>query len=92
MALILVAIAGSLYAAIHFHLSALVLLLVLIGLFAVGGLLWKLLDLSKRWPPDGIEILSKWSARERRLQFANPAYEKAFIALNGARPRRVERA
>jgi hypothetical protein len=91
-ALILIAIAGSLYAAIHFHLSALVLLLVLIGLFAVGGLLWKRLDLSKRWPPEGIEILSKWSARERRLQFANPAYEKAFIALNGARPRQVERA
>jgi cation transport ATPase len=92
MALILIAIAGSLYTAIYFHLSALVVLLVLIGLFAVGGLLWKRLDLSKRWPPEGIEILSKWSARERRLQFANPAYEKAFVALNGARPRQVGRA
>ena len=88
MALILIAIAGSLYAAIHFHLSALVLLLVLIGLFAVGGLLWKLLDLSKRWPPEGIEILSKWSVRDRRLVFANPAYEKAFVALNKGTARR----
>jgi hypothetical protein len=92
MALILIAIAGSLYAAIHFHLPALVLLLVPIGLFVVGGFLWKLLNLSKRWPPEGIEILSRWSARDRRLVFANPEYEKAFIAMNGAKPRQVERA
>jgi hypothetical protein len=42
-----------------------------------------LLGLSKRWPPEGIEILSKWSAQERRIEFANPEYEKAFVALNG---------
>jgi hypothetical protein len=85
MALILMAIAGSLYAVIHFHLSAFVVLFVLIALFAVGGLLWKLLDLSKRWPPTGIEILSKWSSKERRIEFANPEYEKAFVALNDRR-------
>jgi hypothetical protein len=82
-ALILFAIVGSLYAAIHLHLSTLMLLLTLIGCFALGGLFWKLLGLSKRWPPAGIEILSKWSARERRLEFAHPEYEKAFVAMNG---------
>jgi hypothetical protein len=82
-ALILFAVVGSLYAAIHLHLSTLMLLLTLIGCFALGGLLWKLLGLSKRWPPAGIEILSKWSARERRLEFVHPEYEKAFVAANG---------
>jgi hypothetical protein len=78
-------IAGTfaIYTTEHFHLSALIFLLILIGLFALGGLLWKFFDLSKRWPPAGIEILSKWSARERRLEFDHPEYEKAFIALNG---------
>jgi hypothetical protein len=33
--------------------------------------------------PGGIEILSKWSARERRLEFSNPEYEKAFVVING---------
>jgi hypothetical protein len=84
-ALILIAIAGYLYAAEHFRLPFFVCLMILILFIALGGMVWKLLDLSKRWPPAGIEILSKWSARERRLQFANPAYEKAFIALNGGR-------
>jgi hypothetical protein len=85
-ALILIAIAGYLYAAEHFRLSFFVCLMILILFIALGGMVWRLLDLSKRWPPAGIEILSKWSARERRLQFANPAYEKAFIALNGGIP------
>jgi hypothetical protein len=75
--------AFAIYTTEHFHLSALIFLLILIGLFALGGLIWKLCDLSKRWPPAGIEILSNWSARERRLEFANPEYEKAFSALNG---------
>jgi hypothetical protein len=86
MALILIAIAGSVYAAEQFRLSFFVCLMILILFFALGGMVWKLLDLSKRWPSAGIEILSKWSAQERRLQFANPAYEKAFIALNRGRP------
>jgi hypothetical protein len=72
----------------RFHLSALIFWLILIGLFASGVLLWKLFDLSRRWPPAGIEISSKWSARERRLEFANPEYEKAFVTLNGRETRR----
>jgi hypothetical protein len=91
-ALILLACAGSIYASEHSRRPTLAFLLTLAGLFALGGLIRKLLNLSKRWPPAGIEILSSWSARERRLQFANPAYEKAFIAMNGAKPRRVEQA
>lgn len=82
-ALGVIAGAFAIYTTEHFHLSALIFLLILIGLFALGGLIWKLFDLSKRWPREGIEILSNWSARERRLEFANPAYEKSFIALNG---------
>ena len=84
----IVATAFAIYTTERFHLSALIFWLILIGLFAMGGLLWKLLDLSKRWPPEGIEILSKWSARERRLEFAHPEYEKAFVAMNGRQARR----
>jgi hypothetical protein len=91
-AFVLIAIAGSIYTVEHFHLRTLIFLLILIGLFALAGTAWKLLNLSKRWPPAGIEILNQWSARERRLQFANPAYEKAFIAINGGKTSRVERA
>jgi hypothetical protein len=82
-ALILIAIAGYVYATEQLRLSFFVCVMILILFIALGGMVWKLLDPSKRWPPAGIKILSKWSARERRLQFANPAYAKAFIALNG---------
>lgn len=83
-----IAAAFAIYTTERFHLPALIFWLILIGLFAVGGLLWKLLDLSKRWPPEGIEILSKWSARERRLEFAHPEYEKAFVAVNDRKAQR----
>jgi hypothetical protein len=57
-------------------------------LYLIGLATWMLFGLSKRWPPAGIKILSKWSARERRLRFANPEYEKAFIELNDNAARR----
>jgi hypothetical protein len=57
--------------------------MVFLCLYLAGVAVWMLLGLSKRWPPEGIEILSKWSAQERRIEFANPEYEKAFVALNG---------
>jgi hypothetical protein len=53
-----------------------------------GFALWMLLGLPKRWPAAGIEILSSWSAKDRRLEFAKPEYEKAFVALNGRKHRR----
>jgi hypothetical protein len=87
-ALVVMAIIGSIYMVENFHLSTLISLLILIGLFALAGVLWKLLGLSKRWPPSGIDILSAWSARDRRLQFAHPEYEKAFVALNSGAKRR----
>lgn len=82
-AFFLIVICGYVYAVERLRLSFFVCLMVLIVFFALGGLIWKFLNLSKRWPPAGIEILSKWSARERRLEFKNSEYEKAFIALNG---------
>jgi hypothetical protein len=75
--------AGLFVACLRFHLSGLAFGFTLLSLFLGAALIWTQIDRSKRWPPAGIKILSKWSARERRLQFANPAYEKAFIALNG---------
>jgi hypothetical protein len=87
-ALGVIATAFAIYTSERFHLSTVIFWLILIGLFALSGLLWKLLDLSKRWPPEGIEILSKWSARERRLEFAHPEYEKAFVAVNGRKAQR----
>jgi hypothetical protein len=89
-ALILIACGGSIYASERSRRPTLTFLLTLVGLFALSGLAWKLLNLTKRWPPAGIEIMSLWSDQDRRLEFANPAYEKAFIALNGGR-RPVER-
>jgi hypothetical protein len=85
-------IAWTAYLTVRYELSTWRFMLVFGCLYLVGVAVWMLLELSKRWPPAGVEILSRWTAQERRLQFANPAYEKAFIALNGARPRRVERA
>jgi hypothetical protein len=78
--------AGLFVVFLRFHLSGLAFGFTLLAVFFGAALIWKQIDRSKRWPPAGIEILSKWSAQERRLQFANPAYEKAFIALNGEIP------
>jgi hypothetical protein len=90
--LLLIACAGSIYASEHSRRPTITFWLTLIGLITLGGLVGKFLNLSNRWPPAGIEILSSWSARERRLQFANPVYEKAFVAMNGGESRHVERS
>lgn len=79
-------IAGSAYLGVKYNLGALKWMVLFLCLYLAGVAVWMLLGLSKRWPAEGIEILSKWSALERRLEFANPEYEKAFIAMNGAKP------
>lgn len=76
-------IAGSAYLGVRYNLGALRWVVVFLCLYLAGVAVWMLLGLSKRWPPEGIEILSKWSARERRLEFAHVEYERAFITLNG---------
>jgi hypothetical protein len=86
-ALVVIAAIGSIYTVEHFHLSTLILLLILYGVFALAAMISMFLDRSKQWQPPGIEILSNWAAQERRLQFANAAYEKAFIAMNGGKAR-----
>jgi hypothetical protein len=82
-AFLLIAVAASVYASEDARHPRLTFWLILIGSSVLGGLFWKLLNISKRWPPEGIEILSSWSSPNRRLQFANPAYERAFVAING---------
>jgi hypothetical protein len=81
-------IACTVSLAVRYGLGAWRFMLVFGCLYMVGVAIWMLLELSKRWPPAGIEILSKWSARERRLEFANPQYEKAFVDMNGRKARR----
>ena len=78
----------TVYLAMGHHLSAWRFMAVTGCLYLIGLATWMLFGLSKRWPPAGIKILSKWSARERRLRFANPEYEKAFIELNDNAARR----
>jgi hypothetical protein len=76
-------IAGSAYLGVKYNLGALRFIVLYLCLYLVGVAVWRLFGLSKRWPPVGIEILSKWSSKERRIEFANPEYEKAFVTLNG---------
>ena len=72
-------IAGSAYLGVRYNLGALRWVVVFLCLYLAGVAVWMLLGLSKRWPPAGIEILSKWSARERRLEFADAEYERASL-------------
>jgi hypothetical protein len=81
-------IACSAYLAVRYELGAGRLMLVFLCFYVAGIAVWMLFGLSKRWPPAGIEILSNWSSKQRRIQFANPEYEKAFVALNKGTARR----
>jgi hypothetical protein len=78
-------IACTAYLTVRYELSAWRFMLVFGCLYLAGLAVWMLFGLSKRWPPAGIEILSNWSSKERRIEFANPEYEKAFVSLNGRR-------
>jgi hypothetical protein len=79
---------GCLYLWVRYHFSAGRFVLFSACAYLIGVGLWMILGVPKRWPPAGIEVLSGWSARDRRLAFAKPEYEKAFIALNGGSVRR----
>jgi hypothetical protein len=81
-------IAGSVYLGVRYNLGALRWGMMFLCLYLAGVAVWMLLGLSERWPPEGIEILSKWSSKERRIEFASPEYEEAFVALNGGKARR----
>ena len=80
--------AGSGYLLVRYHMSAFGFLVTCVCLYAAGFGIWILSGMPRRWPPAGIEILSRWSAKDRRLAFAKPEYEKAFVAVNGRKPRR----
>jgi hypothetical protein len=79
---------GCLYLLVRYHFSKGRLMLIFACVYLIGVGLWMILGVPKRWPPAGIEVLSGWSARDRRLAFEKPEYEKAFIALNGGHVRR----
>jgi hypothetical protein len=76
-------IACTAFLTVRYGLGAWRFILVFSCLYLAGLAVWMLFGLSKRWPPEGIEILSRWSSKERRIEFANSEYEKAFVALNG---------
>ncbi len=78
-------IACAAYLTVRYELSAWRFMLVFSCLYLVGVAVWMLFGLPKRWPPAGIEILSNWSSKDRRIVFANPEYGKAFVGLNGRR-------
>lgn len=77
--------AGSVYLLVRYHMSVFGFLVICVCLYAAGFGIWILSRMPKRWGPAGIEILSGWSSKDRRLAFAKPEYEKAFVALNHAR-------
>jgi hypothetical protein len=79
--------AGSVYLFVRYHIGVFGLLVTCVCLYAAGFGIWILSRMPKRWTPAGIEILSGWSSKDRRLAFAKPEYEKAFVALNHARRR-----
>jgi hypothetical protein len=79
---------GSVYFSVRYHMGVFGFLVTCICLYAAGFGIWILSGMPKRWTPAGIEILSGWSSKDRRLAFANPAYEKAFVALNKGSGRR----
>lgn len=77
--------AGSVYLLVRYHMGVFGFLVTCVCLYAAGFGIWILSRMPKRWGPAGIEILSGWSSKDRRLAFAKPEYEKAFVALNHAR-------
>lgn len=81
-------VACSVYLGVRYHVSAFRLVVVFVCLYLAGVGFWMLSGMQRRWPPAGIEILSGWSAKDRRLAFASPEYEKAFVGLNEATRRR----
>jgi hypothetical protein len=85
---LLCVLGGCLYLSVRYHISAGRFVLIFACVYLIGVGLWMVLGVPKKWPPAGIEVLSGWSARDRRVAFAKPEYEKAFIALNGGRVRR----
>ena len=80
--------AGSVYLLMRYHMGVFGFLVTCICFYAAGFGIWILSGMPKRWAPAGIEILSGWSSKDRRLAFANIEYEKAFVAVNGRRARR----
>lgn len=78
-------IACAVFLAVRYRYGVWRFMLVFGCLYLVGVAVWMLLELPKRWPPEGMEILSRWSSKERRIAFANPEYEKTFVALNDGR-------
>ncbi len=57
----------------------------LLLLFAIAGAawaLWILLGMRKRWPGEGIEILSRYRDRQVCFEFSQPEYQAEFIKLN----------
>jgi hypothetical protein len=81
-------IASSVFLWMRYHMSAVRCVVTFVCLYLAGVAFWLLSGMPRRWPSAGIEILSAWSARDRRLALANPAYEKAFVALNKGTARR----
>jgi hypothetical protein len=80
--------AGSVYFSVRYHVGVFGFLIACVCFYAAGFGIWILSGMPKRWAPAGIEILSGWSSKDRRLAFANIEYEKAFVAVNGRRARR----
>jgi hypothetical protein len=81
-------VVGSVYLGVRYHFSAFRLVVALVCVYVAGVGFWMLSGMPRRWPPTGIEILSGWSAKDRRLAFAKPEYETAFVGLNGGTRRR----
>ena len=57
-------------------------LLLFFGITGAAWGLWILLGMNKRWPGEGIEILSTSRDRQVWLEFSQPEYQTEFIKLN----------
>lgn len=80
-------LACSAYVGMRYELSAWRFLLVCLCSCLPGIAMWKMFEFSKRWPAEGVTIAGGCSADDRRLEFANSGYEKAFVAQNGSSER-----
>jgi hypothetical protein len=69
-------IASSVCLWMRHHMSAARCVFTFVGLYLTGVGFWMFSGMPRRWPSAGIEILSVWSAKDRRLAFAKPEYEK----------------
>jgi hypothetical protein len=51
-------------------------------IFGIAWGIWKLLGIDKRWPAEGIEIISAPNDSSVRLLFKQPQYQTEFVKLN----------